>query len=152
MNGFLLIEYNQDRNDYLVFSRREDAKNKFIEYAKELAEIYEDPEVLSNDQDDMKELADGGIYSPRGELKLEIVQCYQDMESYDRQKRIETAFCNVGEEDFPEDVIAFLSEDKGDYGDIRFNKDHSKKVVVWQPFEGCVNSALINYIETGCME
>lgn len=150
MNGFLLIEYNQDRNDYLVFSRREDAKNKFLELAREYEEEYKDENLLTDSE--LNEAAREGIYALNGEMRLEIVQCYQDMESYDRQKRIETAFCNVGEEVFPEDIIAFLSEDRGDYGDIRFNKDHSKKVVVWQPFEGCVNSALINYIETGCME
>jgi len=87
-----------------------------------------------------------------GGLVLEIVPCDIDTDGYDRQKRIETAFCNVGGPDWPEDIIAFLEEDPEDYGYMRNhqNPDSDKKVIVWEPYQGYTNEGLVNYIKTGC--
>lgn len=75
MNGFLLIEYGRDENGYDVYFHREDAEKAFIKKAKDYASVFGDSEVLANDEDDMEELAAGGIYSPNGEVVLEITSC-----------------------------------------------------------------------------
>ena len=73
--GYLLIDYGRDNNDYQAFLTREAAQSRFIEMAREYGEAIDDPEILANDQDDMEELAAGGIYSPKGQLILEITPC-----------------------------------------------------------------------------
>ena len=73
--GYLLIEYSNDGNSYDVFLTRQAAEQRFVKKAKEYAKAFNEPEVLANDQDDMEELAAGGIYSPNHELVLEIVEC-----------------------------------------------------------------------------
>lgn len=149
MKGYTLIEYSRDENYYNTYFTKKDAEKAFIKAAKNIGKT--DPEILANNQDDMEELAAGGIYSPNGELALEIVPCDIDTDGYDRQKRIETAFCNVGEPDWPEDVIAFLEEDPEDYGYLRNhqNSDSDKKVIVWEPYQDYTNEGLVNYIKTG---
>ncbi len=75
MNGFLLIEYGHDENSYDVYFHRGDAEKAFIKKAKDYATVFGDSEVLTNDKDDMKELAAGGIYAPNSEVVLEIMSC-----------------------------------------------------------------------------
>jgi hypothetical protein len=75
MNGYLLIEYGRNENSYDVYFHRKDAERAFIEKAKDYAKSIGDSEVLANDEDDMEELAAGGIYSPNGEVVLEITSC-----------------------------------------------------------------------------
>lgn len=75
MNGFLLIEYGRDENGYDVYFHREDAEKAFIKKVKDYAKTFGDSEVLANNEDDMEELAAGGIYADNDEVVLEIASC-----------------------------------------------------------------------------
>jgi len=152
MKGYLIIDHSRDNIDYQMFISKEAAAKKFIEMARRYGEILDDPEILANDQDDMEELAEGGIYSPNSQLVLEIVPCdLMDLEEYDRQLRTNIAFCNVDEKDWPEDIIEHLKDQftDDDRDCYRENGYTGAMAVVWDPFEYRTNKELVNFIETG---
>jgi len=95
MKGYLIIDYGKDNIDYQMSISKEAAKKKFIEMVRRYGEIIDDAEIMNNSQDDMEELAEGGIYSPDNQLVLEIVPCdLIDLEEHDRKLRINTAIDN----------------------------------------------------------
>lgn len=134
MKGYLLIEYGRDGNNYQGFVSHEAAKKKF---AKVIRQNYGVQNELVG-RDDIEDMIEDGYYAPKGELKLEIEPFDINLDDYDRQKRIETVFCNAGEENFPEDD-----------GAIRLDKDEEHVAVVWEPFVEYYNRMLANYIEKG---
>ena len=71
---YVLIEYGADDNRYIAYADLTDAQEDFIKRARRIGEEINDPEILANDQDDMEVLAEGMIYSPNTELRLEIVE------------------------------------------------------------------------------
>ncbi len=73
--GWIVIDHGKDQNTYRAFESKEDAKKEFIRTAKIIGNMLEDPEAEANDEDDWDELAEGGIYSPNGNLEVEIEHC-----------------------------------------------------------------------------
>lgn len=147
--GYLLIEHDCEEKSYNVFYTREEAEEEFIMKAREYAKDFNEHAVLANDDDDMKAMAEDGVYAPNHELVLEIVECGINTQAHDEELRTKIAFCNFEEDDWPEDIKKHLMDhDTDDYCD-RENKKTGKSAVVWEPFEKRSNQELIDFIEEG---
>lgn len=125
MKGYILVEHGKNFSDYKVYMTKKGFEKAFIHAMKNM-----------------------------GKSTFEAVECNIDTREYECQKRIETAFCNVGDEEWPEDIVEHLEDENTGktVGCYRNNKVTGKIAIVWEPFEMRTNQELIKYIETGSFD
>lgn len=122
MKGYILVEHGKKFDDYKVYMTKKEFEKAFAHAIKSI-----------------------------GESTFEVIECNIDTRGDECQKRIETAFCNVGDEEWPEDIVEHLEDENTGktVGRYRYNRVTGKSAIVWEPFEMRTNQELINYIETG---
>ena len=143
MTGFEVIDYSgKTENEYFVFDSVDKAKAKFVDIVRVIAKDIGDTSVLE-DLDDIDNLA---IYAPKGDVLVEIAKC--NIEIDEKQSRAEYIISNFNGNKLS-DIIEFMTEDLDDYGQIRYNDDHTKHVSINSAFDEWTNEMIISFIKTG---
>lgn len=141
MKGYLVTEFSYNSDSHYVYLDREEANKKFWELAKD-----------NGAKDDEKEnIIEDGEFLCNGCTLVHLRECevHIDSKKMSFQHNVEILFCNVFEDDFPKDILAFLDETPEQCGYIRHNKAGTETVEVFEPYVAYENKLLKKYLTEG---
>ena len=104
---WLVKETSKYGIDYTVHVTRKAAEEKFLQMAKDYGELLDDEEILVNDEDDMGELAAGGVYNAPDGSSVEIIKASintGEFSNTDRMRELQHLKKFAAEGDFSNDV------------------------------------------------